>query len=256
MKTTIFILLSIAMFIVNKPNTQVPSAVYSWNNFKVKKQETRESRQIFEGHTTHLEYFESHATTLFPGEMPHGSHTHSDDDELILVREGTIKITTEKTSKVLGPGGIALILPGEEHGLENIGDEKATYYIMKFRSKKPMDILRSNEAGGSIFVDRSELEFIGKENKGRWNYFDRPTASCSDFEMHATQLQARVMSHPPHTHETEEILLMLQGDAIMHIDGVDYQTSAGDVIFLDSMVPHGITNAGDTPCEYFAFQWE
>jgi (S)-ureidoglycine aminohydrolase len=49
---------------------------------------------------------------------------------------------------------------------------------------------------------------------------------------------------------------MLQGDAIMHIDGVDYETSAGDVIFLDSMVPHGITNAGETPCEYFAFQWK
>lgn len=256
MKSIIVTLLSIAMILNNNSTSQVPSAVYSWTNFKVKKQKTRESRQIFEGHTTHLEYFECHATTLFPGEMPHGSHTHSNDDELILVREGTIKITTEKTSKVLGPGGIALILPGEEHGLENIGDGKATYYIMKFRSKNPLDIPRSEEAGGSIFVDRSELKFIGKENKGRWNYFDRPTAACSDFEMHATRLEARVQSHPPHVHDQEEILLMLEGNATMHIDGKEYKTTVGDVIFLDSQVPHGITNAGDTPCEYFAFQWK
>lgn len=256
MKTILFFLVSVAMVIVHRPGSQVPSAVYSWKNLEVKKQATRESRKILEGTTTHLEYFETHATTLFPGEMPHGSHTHTDDDELILVREGTIKITTEETSKVIGPGGIALIIPGEEHGLENIGDGKAIYYIMKFRSKKPMDISRSIESGGSIFVDRSELQFLGKETKGRWNYFDRPTAACSDFEMHATRLEAGVNSHPPHTHDQEEILLMLEGDAIMHIDGKEYKTTVGDVIFLDSQVPHGITNAGDTPCEYFAFQWK
>jgi (S)-ureidoglycine aminohydrolase len=107
MKTILFAIISIATFIINRPDSQVPSAVYSWKNLEVKKHATRESRKILEGSTTHLAYFETHATTLFPGEMPHGSHTHSEDDELILVREGTIRITTEETSKARDGRGIA-----------------------------------------------------------------------------------------------------------------------------------------------------
>lgn len=232
------------------------SNVYSWDGLEVTRKETRESRSILKGSTTHLEYFETHATTLYPGKRPHGKHTHEADEELILVRQGQIRITTEKTSKVIGPGGIAFILPGEEHGLENVGDSNAIYYIMKFRSKAPMDTKRSVEAGGTMLIDRAELDFKAHEKGGRWNYFDRPTASCSDFEMHATRLKAGVNSHPPHIHVQEEILLMLEGEATMHIDGKEFKTSVGDVIFLDANVPHGITNTGNVPCEYFAFQWK
>lgn len=245
-----------SMLMLHSNNDQVKSAVYQWDSFEVKKQKTRASRPILEGSTTHLEYFEIHATTLYPGEMPHSSHTHDADDELILVREGRIKITTDKTEKVLGPGGIALIQPGEEHGLRNAGNEDAVYYIIKMRSRAPMLVDRSLDAGGSIFVDRTDLEFKTHNRGGRWNYFDRPTTACEDFEFHATRLNAKTSSHAPHTHVQEEILLMLSGDAIMHIDGKEFATSTGDVIFLDSNVPHGITNNGDSPCEYFAFQWK
>ena len=237
-------------------NDHVGSAVYSWSDFKVNKQKTRVSRPILEGNTTHLEYFEMHATTLYPGKMPHSSHTHEDDDELILVRQGQIKITTDNTSKVIGPGGIALIRPGEEHGLHNAGDGEAVYYIMKMRSKKPMDINRSINAGGSIFIDRKDLEFKTHQKGGRWNYFDRPTTACEDFEFHATSLNPNTSSHDPHTHVQEEIILMLKGNAVMHIDGKEYNTETGDVIFLDSNIPHSISNIGDDACEYFAFQWK
>jgi (S)-ureidoglycine aminohydrolase len=256
MKIIAIVLMILAMIRIEDTIDAVPSAVYSWKDFPVKKQETRESRAILEGSTTHLEYFEMHATTLFPGEMPHSRHAHNEDDELILVREGKLKISTEKASKVIGPGGIALILPGEEHGLENIGESKAIYYIIKMRSKTPMNIERSVAAGGSIMIDRSDLVFNAHEKGGRWNYFDRPTASCADFEMHATRLNAKLSSHAPHTHAQEEIILMLAGEGVMQIDGREFKTSVGDVIFLDSNVPHNITNTGNEACEYFAFQWK
>jgi (S)-ureidoglycine aminohydrolase len=256
MKLMIISFLSLGIFLMKETSNQVKSVVYSWNALEVTKQETRESRPILEGSTTHLEFFKVHATTLYPGQMPHASHAHEADEELILLRQGQIKITTENTGKILGPGGIALILPGEEHGLENIGESEAIYYIMKFRSKEPMDIQRSVDAGGTILIDRSDLGFIARDKGGRWNYFDRPTTSCTDFEMHATRLNAGMNSHAPHTHVQEEIILMLEGEASMHIDGREFSTSVGDVIFLDANVPHAITNTSDMPCEYFAFQWK
>lgn len=256
LKLIVFTVLSFGIFLMKEESKPVLSSVYSWNDFEMQKQATRETRSILEGSTTHLEFFKVHATTLYPGKMPHARHTHEVDEELILVRQGQIEITSEKTSKILGPGGIALILPGEEHGLENIGTSEAIYYIMKFRSKAPMDIQRSVDSGGTILIDRSDLGFIAHDKGGRWNYFDRPTASCSDFEMHATRLNAGMNSHAPHTHVQEEIILMLEGEATMHIDGKELKTSVGDVIFLDANVPHAITNTGDIPCEYFAFQWK
>jgi (S)-ureidoglycine aminohydrolase len=49
---------------------------------------------------------------------------------------------------------------------------------------------------------------------------------------------------------------MLTGNAVMHIDGQEYNVETGDVIFLDSNIPHNISNIGDVSCEYFAFQWK
>lgn len=255
MKTTITGLICMILSL-HTMGQKIPSAVFSWESLEVKKQETRESRAILEGNTTHLAYFESHATTLYPGKMPHSSHRHDVDEELILVRQGRLKITSEGISGEIGPGGLALLMPGEEHGLENIGDTNAIYYILKYRSKNPIDVQRSTDAGGTIIIDRADLEFISREKGGRWNYFNRPTAACEDFEMHATKLNAGLSSHPPHTHVQEEVILLLEGRARMHIDGKDYEVAPGDFVFLDSLVPHNITNTGTAPCVYFAFQWK
>jgi (S)-ureidoglycine aminohydrolase len=113
MKLILFSVLSLGI-LMNEVSNQVQSVVYGWNDLVVIKKETRESRAIFEGSTTHLEYFKVHATTLYTGQVPHDKHTHEVEEELILVRQGQVKITTEKTSKTIGPRGIALILPGED----------------------------------------------------------------------------------------------------------------------------------------------
>jgi quercetin dioxygenase-like cupin family protein len=256
MNPIIFSTMLLSIMFYGSTRDHIESAVYSWKDLKVNKQETRTSRPILEGSTTHLEYFEIHATTLYPGKMPHSSHTHNSDDELILVREGQIRLTTENTSKTIGPGGIAVIQPGEEHDMENAGNKEAIYYILKMRSKVPMDVNRSIDAGGSMFIDRKDLDFKTHKKGGRWNYFDRPTTACEDFEFHATSLNPKTSSHAPHTHVQEEIILMLTGNAVMHIDGQEYNVETGDVIFLDSNIPHNISNIGDVSCEYFAFQWK
>jgi (S)-ureidoglycine aminohydrolase len=47
----------------------------------------------------------------------------------------------------------------------------------------------------------------------------------------------------------------MEGNAEMQI-GTDHQkANAGDVVLLNSMVLHNLTNVGETPCLYFAIQW-
>ena len=234
----------------------VKSDVYRWNDLKVEKEASRERRAILQGSTTDLENLEIHATTLAPGKAPHPSHTHEDEEELVIVKEGQLKVTINDESKVLGPGSIALIIPGEEHGFENAGDTQASYYVMKYRSKLPMNRERGKEAGGSLMVDWNDLEFNPHDKGGIRRYFDRPTAMCKKFEMHVTTLKGGLKSHEPHTHRAAEIVLMMEGNTEMQIGDKFYKGTQGDLYFLASEIPHAIRNTGKEPCVYFAFQWE
>jgi (S)-ureidoglycine aminohydrolase len=73
--------------------------------------------------------------------------------------------------------------------------------------------------------------------------------------MHTTTLKKKGPSHAPHQHIETEIMLVISGDVEMTIDGKDYQGSTGDLFIAESGKMHGIANASDKPCKYFAFKW-
>ena len=110
------------------------STVHNWNLLNVQQTKTGEYRQILDGKSMIFEQLEIHVTTLNPGKAPHGSHTHQDFEELVIVKEGKIKQTIGTKEKILGPGSIVLATPGNEHGLSNAGDSQASYYIIKWRT--------------------------------------------------------------------------------------------------------------------------
>lgn len=235
---------------------EISSGVFRWSELPVKTSKDRESRKIFEGTSPHFEYLEIHATTQAKGATPAPPHAQTDIEEVIIVKEGTMKFTMDGEDAVLGAGSVILIPPLAMQSLQNIGDGPLTYYVMMFRSKEPMDIERCKEAGGKLFLNVDSLEYKPHEKGGRINYFDRATAMCKQFEMHVTQLDHKGPSHAPHTHVGSEIILMINGDAEMSINDQLYKGSAGDLYFVRSQDSHGITNIGEGPCKYFAFRWE
>jgi (S)-ureidoglycine aminohydrolase len=157
---------------------------------------------------------------------------------------------------MLGPGSVALFVPGEKHRLESGDKNPVTYYALKFKSKLSPDAVRGKNAGGSFTVDRSAIPFKPHDKGGRRDFVERPTTMFERFEMHVTTLNAGLKSHEPHTHHAAEIVLLIRGDASMQIGDKFYKAGPGALIFLDSDVLHAIGNVGDTPCEYFAFQWQ
>lgn len=249
----------IAMFYTSLVMAQkadsLPSRVYNRNTLTVKKEDTREVRPVLEGNTTALSHFEVHITTLEPGKAPHPPHIHEDVEELIIVKEGQVKITINEASKILSAGSIAFAMPGDVHGIENTGNTQATYYILKYKSKLPMNIERAKQHGGSFLLDWNDLVFKKTEKGGRRDFFNRPTSQLEKFEMHTTALNPGLDSHAPHTHKEEEIVLLLKGNVEMYIAGELYKAAPGDLIFLSSGVSHALKNTGNEPCEYFAFQW-
>lgn len=49
-----------------------------------------------------------------------------------------------------------------------------------------------------------------------------------------------------HMHNCEESVLMLEGNAVAEIDGIEYPVSAGDVTFIPAGLPHRYRNVSAT----------
>ena len=233
----------------------VKSGVYRWADHTVTTSEDRESRKILEGTSAHLDYLEIHATTQFVGAKPSKAHANEDIEELIIIKDGLAKFTIEDKSKIMGAGSVVSLMPQQMHSIENAGDVPLTYFVMRYRSKKPMDIKRGVAEGGSLMLDINSLPLKPSERGGGRPYFDRPTAMCDRFEMHVTQLHRKGPSHKPHQHIETEIILVISGDTEMMIDGKNYTAGSGDFYFAESQLMHGISNATDKPATYFAYKW-
>ncbi|MBS1662586.1 MAG: cupin domain-containing protein [Bacteroidetes bacterium] len=173
-------------------------------------------------------------------------------DILLIVKDGELKVTTDSTTKTLGPGGVALIPAGDKVSLSNTGH----YYTFQFQSYSSVDHERARKAGQPFLLDWKEMVMKQTDKGESRQIFNRPVAWLSRIDMHATTLNEGQVSHPPHTHRNEEIILIRSGEVQMYIGGKYYPAKAGDIVFLTSGTPHALENKTRGRCEYFALQWQ
>lgn len=256
-KLSLFLLMTtISAYIFAQSLEKLNTYVYDWNKLEVNKTKSGEKRQIFEGHTNTLSYFEVHVTTLNPGKAPHGRHVHTDMEELIIVKEGKIEQSINGIKKVLGPGSVILALPGDDHGIWNAGDTQASYYIIRWKTGEKPNAELAKQSGGSIFYDWNDIKFTTTSKGGKRQFMRRQTALLEELEMHVTTLNPGITSHSEHVHESEEIILVIKGEVEESINGTGHKAGPGSLILLMDNVSHGIRNVGEGQCEYFAFKWK
>ena len=248
------LILSTSSLLAQQTDSLAPR-VYEINKLELIKEENRIRKQVLEGSTTSLSNFKVHTSTILPGKSAHPPHVHDDMEELIIVKEGQVKITISELTKIVGAGSVGFVMPGDLHGLENAGNTPATYYIFTYKSKLPMNAERGKKNGGSFILNWDDLPMAKTEKGGRRDFFNRPTSQLLKFEMHTTALNPGLDSHAQHTHKEEEIILLLRGNVTMHIGSDFHKVAPGDVVFLPAQIPHALKNTGNEQCEYFAFQW-
>jgi quercetin dioxygenase-like cupin family protein len=93
------------------------------------------SRSIVRTPTATLDELESHVTTLAPGEASHAPHRHP-QEEVIIVREGTVEFFQNGVTTRVGPGGFAFMASMDEHNAKNVGDTPATYFVINWKTPK------------------------------------------------------------------------------------------------------------------------
>jgi len=87
----------------------------------------------FKGATATLEQLDVHVTTLNPGQAPHPPHQHA-NEELIIVKEGTVEFLLNGEWKKAGAGSVIFVASNQLHGLRNPGPGPATYHVISWIS--------------------------------------------------------------------------------------------------------------------------
>ncbi len=113
----------------------LPSRAIRFEDLAVRVNGKNKSRPVLDG-LTHAGFLvEMHQTELGPGMEPHPPHAHV-NEELLMLREGTLEVTISGRSTTLGPGGSVYVASGEVHGWRNTGATAAHYFVIALGAKK------------------------------------------------------------------------------------------------------------------------
>jgi XRE family transcriptional regulator, regulator of sulfur utilization len=108
------------------------STAIEWNSVQAKTSATGSGRKFIDGPTATLDRLDCHASTLNPGAANH-EILERPDDEVIIVKEGTIEAYVNDKWVRVGPGSVIFNARNAPQAMRNVGDGPATYHVVGFR---------------------------------------------------------------------------------------------------------------------------
>src|SRR5438093_11549416 len=108
------------------------STVFDWTKLEAKTTQTGARRDVMRAPTPTLDELEMHITTLNVGQVSHPPHQHP-EEELLIVKEGTVETLQNGKASRLGPGSIIFHSSNDLHNIRNIGTMPATYHVIQWR---------------------------------------------------------------------------------------------------------------------------
>ena len=82
-------------------------------------------------------------------------------------------------------------------------------------------------------------------------HFNGPTRQLAAVATGVVTLERGSRPHPPHRHPEEEFVIVTAGTGEIEVDGVVTQVTAGDMMYAEANVLHGIVNTGSTTMTFY-----
>jgi quercetin dioxygenase-like cupin family protein len=122
-------LAALSAAVASDSDKSLVSSAFPFSDLPVKTNENATTRAIVNSRTPTGERVEVHETVLAPGHQPHAPHRHS-HSEFWLIREGDVEITINGQPHRLGPGSAAFAASNDLHGIRNVGERAASYFVV------------------------------------------------------------------------------------------------------------------------------
>jgi XRE family transcriptional regulator, regulator of sulfur utilization len=110
------------------------SMMWTWEDLKPVPTKVGARREVGRFPTTTLAEFESHITTLNPGEKSHDPHTHV-NEEILILKEGTAEAYVNGEWKPMTTNSMVLMGSMVPHAIRNSGKVPCTYYVINWKTK-------------------------------------------------------------------------------------------------------------------------
>jgi quercetin dioxygenase-like cupin family protein len=233
------------------PKPMIGSTVFKWEDLKVRPTPNGERRDVAENPTPTLAIFESHITTLNPGKASHEPHRHP-QEELIIVKEGNLEIHINGQTQRAGAGSTFFYASNDAHAVRNIGDTRATYWVINLATTvthTPAEYNTAPTLRSGVFDWEKLTVKPSKVGEGR-AVLNGSTVTLKNLESHITTVNAGEASHPAHRHPDEELILVKEGTLEVTINGEAQRAGAGSIFFFASNDLHGMRNVGTTRATY------
>ncbi len=233
------------------PKPMIGSKVFNWDKLVVRTTANGERRDVADHATPTLAVFECHITTLNPGKESHPPHRHA-QEELIIVKEGTLEVHINGQTQVAGPGSTFFYASNDAHAVKNVGATRATYWVINFATTATHTPAEHNPAPKlrSAVFDYQKLPVKPtKTGEGR-AILNGSTVTLKNLETHITTVRAGDASHGAHRHPDEEVVIVREGTVEFTINGTSERVGPGSLAFFASNDLHGMRNVGETPASY------
>ncbi len=125
-----------AQIATNAPATspdqpKLKSGIYDWEKMQPTTVSNGVRRLLFDGPTTTLDKINCHITTLNPGQQSGEPRLHV-QEEVVIVKEGSVEATYDGHSETVGPGSVIFFASGATTQLRNPGKVPATYTVIYY----------------------------------------------------------------------------------------------------------------------------
>ncbi len=113
------------------PGVPLVSNLHVWENLPVTPNPKGVRRDVFDGPTATVDKMHCHITTLNPGEKSGEPSKHL-QDEVIIIKEGTVEAFWDGQTKTGGPGSVIFFAAGATTALRNAGSTPCTYIVIYY----------------------------------------------------------------------------------------------------------------------------
>ena len=235
------------------------SSFFDLAALKVKITPVGQSRFVADAPTPTLNRLEFHITTLRPGFPSHPPHHHP-QEEMILIKEGTVESSINGKKQRFGAGSLLFLASHDVHNVVNVGDKPATYFVINFHTAATATVREQAAAEyapttmlPSSVIDLSKLEAKPTKTGSRTNLVNTPTLTYKNLEVHVTSLNAGTDASKAHSHPWLQLFIIKEGSVEFTVDGVKHTSGPSSVAYVESNALMSLRNAGTTPCSYIVF---